>query len=91
MKANAMEHIRADLQQMNLPTQVLGDSLIELTGTRQVLLCGQKGIRSYGESEIIVDMARYAVCITGGELSIVTMTGQELLLRGRIQKVEFLL
>lgn len=90
MKMKPREHIAAGMQQMNLPTQVMGDSLIEITGFCQVLLCGQRGIRSYGEKEIIVDMADCAVSLAGNHLGIVTMTGRELLVRGEIEKVEFL-
>lgn len=90
MKIKPREQISAGLQHMNLPSQVFGDSMIEITGSRQVLLCGQKGIRCYSQEEIIVDMADCGVSITGRELGIVTMTGEELLVRGWIQKVELL-
>lgn len=90
MKMKPREQITAGLQQMNLPSQVLGDSFIEITGLGQVLLCGQRGIRSYSQEEIIVDMSECAVAVTGTELGIVTMTGRELLVRGGIHKVEFL-
>lgn len=90
MKMKPREQLAAGLQQMSLPAQVVGDSLIEITGLHQVLLCGQRGIRSYGEQEIIVDMADCAVLVTGNHLGIVTMTGRELLVRGEIGKVEFL-
>lgn len=90
MKIKPREQISAGLQQMNLPSQVLGDSLIEITGLRQVLLCGQRGIRSYSQEEIIVDMAECAACVTGTGLQIVTMTGRELLVQGSIHKVELI-
>lgn len=84
------DHITSGLQQMNLPSELVGDTLIEITGLNQVLLCGQRGIRSYGEGEIIVDMRDCAVCVSGTGLGIVTMTARELLVRGGIEKVEFL-
>lgn len=78
------------MEQMSLPSEVIGASMIEITGTRQVLLCGQKGIRCYGEQEIIVDMPDCAVRISGTGLGIVTMTGSELLIRGKLDTVGFL-
>ncbi len=75
---------------MGLPSEVLGASQIEITDCRQILLSGQKGIRSYSDTEIIVDLRECAVSIRGSRLGIVTMTGQELLIRGALDQVEFL-
>lgn len=90
MKMKPREQISTGLQQMSLPSHVLGDSFVEITGLRQILLCGQKGIRSYSPEEMVVDMTDCGIAISGTELGIVTMTAQELLVRGNIHKVEFL-
>ncbi len=64
--------------------------MVEITGGRQILLTGQKGIRLYSSEEMIVDLADCAVRIQGTELGIVTMTGQELLIRGNLQLLEYI-
>lgn len=89
MKLKPREQIARGMEQMNLPSEVIGASMIEITGSRQILLCGQKGIRTYGEHEIIVDMPDCAVRILGTNLGIVTMTASELLIRGNLENVGF--
>ena len=78
------------VEYMGLPSEVLGASQIEITDCRQILLSGQKGIRCYSEKEIVVDLRDCAVSIQGKHLGIVTMTGQELLIRGVLDTVQFL-
>lgn len=90
MKLRPKERLAVGMEQMSLPSEVIGASMIEITGSRQVLLCGQKGIRTYGEKEIIVDMPDCAVRILGNNLGIITMTATELLIRGSLDSVGFL-
>lgn len=90
MNRNPKEPIYRAAEYMALPSEVLGASQIEITGCRQILLCGHKGIRTYSENEIVVDMADCAVRLTGNGLGILTMTKQELLLGGRLDGVAFL-
>lgn len=90
MTAGPKQQVQRGLEQMSLPSQVMGASLVEITGGRQILLTGQKGIRLYSSKEIIVDLADCAVRIQGTELGIVTMTGQELLIRGNLQVLEYI-
>ena len=75
---------------MSLPLGVMGASQIEITGSRQVLLCGHKGIRYYSETEIIVDLRDCAVRLQGCGLGICSMTRNELLLGGVLDSVSFL-
>ena len=90
MKMKPREKIASGMEQLSLPSEVIGASMIEITGTRQILLCGQKGIRTYGEHEIIVDMPDCAVQILGNNLGLITMTASELLIRGSLDSVGFL-
>ena len=90
MAAGPKQQIQRGLEQISLPSQVLGASMVEITGGRQILLTGQKGIRLYSSEERIVDLADCAVRIQGTELGIVTMTGQELLIRGNLQVLEYI-
>ena len=66
------------------PSTLFGASRVELQGNHQALLIGHKGIRSYGDKEMIVDMADCALRLCGEGLSIAAMTKQELLIRGMI-------
>lgn len=77
-------------ESMALPAEVLGASLIEITGCRQILLCGHKGIRCYSDTEITVDLQDCAVHISGSKLGILSMTKQELLLGGNLEHISFL-
>ena len=82
--------LQRGMEQMNLPSQVMGASLVEITGGRQILLSGQKGIRVYSSSEIIVDLPDCAVRLRGEYLGIVTMTAHELLIRGYLRELEYI-
>lgn len=84
------EQLCRGAEYMGLPSEVLGASRLEITDGRQALLLGQKGIRCYSETEMIVDLRDCAVRIQGQGLGIVTMTGQELLIRGVLDAVSFL-
>lgn len=90
MKINPKEKIAHGMEQISLPSEVLGSSILEITGARQILLCGQKGIRTYGQNEIVVDLTDCAVRILGTNLGIITMTSSELLIRGTLETVGFL-
>lgn len=76
-------------ERMNLPSQVMGAFRVEITGTHQVLLVGHKGIRSYGEREMIVDLDSAAVILQGDGFHIKAMTRQELLISGKIVSIQF--
>ena len=90
MAAVPKQQLQRGVERISLPSQVLGASMVEITGGRQILLTGQKGIRLYSREEMIVDLADCAVRIQGTDLGIVTMTGQELLIRGNLQVLEYI-
>lgn len=90
MNKNPKEHIYRAAEYLALPSEVLGASQIEITGCRQILLSGHKGIRLYSESEMIVDLTDCAVQITGTHLGILTMAKQELLISGILDSVAFI-
>lgn len=90
MNMNPKEPILRAAESMALPSEVLGASLIEITGCRQMLLCGHKGIRSYSDTEITVDLQDCAVRLSGSNLGILSMTKQELLLGGNLEHISFL-
>ncbi len=90
MKISPREPIYRMAEQLSLPNQALGASQIEITGSRQILLCGHKGIRYYSETEIIVDLRDCAVRLQGSNLGICSMTRHELLLGGVLDAMSFL-
>lgn len=90
MKIRPVEQLSRGMEQISLPSEVLGGAFMELYGDRQILLCGQKGIRSYQTHQIIVELQHCAVEIQGKDLGLVTMTSTELLIRGTIDGVRFL-
>lgn len=90
MNMNPKEPICRAAESVALPSEVLGASQIEITGCRQMLLCGHKGIRSYSDTEITVDLPDCAVKLTGSGLGILSMTKQELLLGGTLEHISFL-
>lgn len=77
-------------EKISIPSQVLGASRLEITGTHQILLIGHKGIRSYGETEMIVDLDICALKLQGSGFYIKAMTRQELLIGGNITGLVFL-
>ncbi len=77
-------------EQMSLPSEVLGASRIEITGSRQVLLCGHKGVRLLSDTEIIVELPDCAASVRGAELAVLTMTRSELLIHGRVDSLSLL-
>ncbi len=89
MKCDAKQQLYRGMDQLGLPSDVLGGSHISLQGDRQVLVSGQKGIRSYETHEILVELSSCALRIFGRELGLVTMTGSEVLIRGHIDGLEF--
>ena len=89
MNKNPKEPIYRAAEYMALPSEVLGASQIEITGSRQILLLGHKGIRLYSETEILVDLMDCAVRVTGNSLGIQAMTKQELLISGSLDCVSF--
>lgn len=90
MNINPKEPICRAVESVALPSEVLGASQIEITGCRQMLLCGHKGIRSYSDTEITVDLPDCAVKLAGSGLGILSMTKQELLLGGTLEHITFL-
>ncbi len=90
MNKNPKEPFYRAAEYMALPSEVLGASQIEITGSRQVLLLGHKGIRLYSETEILVDLMDCAVRVSGNNLGIQAMTKQELLISGSLDCVSFL-
>ena len=90
MAYHPKQRIYREAEELGLPTEVAGASLMELTGDRQLLLHGKKSIRSYSDTQIVVELGECAAEVSGRGLRIVMMTGQELLLRGTIDGIRLI-
>jgi len=62
---------------------------IEAAGNRELVIDGCKGILEYGNDCIKVDAGRVAVRVEGRCLTLTSMSGDTLVISGRICKVEF--
>ncbi len=75
---------------LDLPADmVTGASRVEITGARDVLVTNHGGIIEYTPELITLAGSGAAIAIHGAELELVSMSAEELSLRGRIFSVEF--
>lgn len=63
---------------------------LELNGPRELLLLHHRGIRTYGETCMIINVPGGGLRIKGEGLVLAAMDAQELLIRGTVFSVEFL-
>ena len=74
---------------LDLPADVLADlPRLELIGDGELRMENHKGILAYGPEEIHVSGGAFVVKITGQEMELRAMTGLELLITGRIARIE---
>lgn len=62
---------------------------VELAGSRQLYVGRHQGILSYSDTGIDINTACGILQVRGGQLSLVTMTAEELLIRGQIDRLEW--
>ena len=75
---------------MDLPPQMLpGFSHVELWQNRQAVIEGVKGVLSYSESEIQLNMGALVVTFKGADLGIKTYQAEILTMAGVIAEVHF--
>lgn len=74
----------ADLQGEPIP----GLPLVEIAGDRRVLIEHHCGVTQYGRCRISVRVKFGAVVIVGDRLELTRMTGQQLIISGRIDYVQ---
>ena len=73
----------------DLPMDLLsGLPHVELMGDRQFYMENHRGIISYSEEEIAVSAEKLMIRICGTKLSLISMTGDALRIRGKIERVE---
>ena len=74
----------ADLTDEPIP----GLPLVEIAGTKRVLIEHHCGVTQYGRCRICVRVKYGAVIIIGTGLELARMTGQQLIITGAIQAVQ---
>ena len=86
MEKHFMERIvtAADLQDEPMP----GLPLVEIVGDRRVLIEQHYGVTQYGSCRISVRVKYGAVVISGAQLELTRMTGQQLIVTGKIECVQ---
>lgn len=82
---NPKQQVQRVAERVDIPAEIFGASRIEIIGAKRVLLCGQKGIRCYTDSKIVVDLTDCAVTLEGDTLGIRSMNGNELLIGGELR------
>lgn len=76
-------------QIFDLPADVIaGVPKLELTGDSEFRMENHRGILSCGEEEIHLSGGIYLVKVSGQELEVRSMTGLEVLVTGKISKIE---
>lgn len=74
---------------LDLPADALtGLPRLEVVGDRELRMENHKGILAYGSQEIHISGGAFLVRIIGEELELRAMTGVELLITGRISRIE---
>lgn len=74
----------ADLSDEPIP----GLPLVEIAGDRRVLIEHHCGVTQYGRCRISVRVKYGAVVVVGTQLELTRMTGQQLIITGRIECVQ---
>lgn len=75
-----------DVLSQSLP----GLPLAELAGDKRVLIENHQGVTEYGEERICVKVSFGILCVCGQELALHSMSKQQLVICGRIDRIELL-
>lgn len=77
-------------ERLELPGEIVpGAGLVCLKGGRQALIQGQRGLLEYSGERIVVALSRGKLRLSGSGLELQAMNGDELMVTGRIQAVEW--
>ena len=86
MKHNKLKSVKQNMvETLELPKDLMyGDSIVTITGRREVLIENYKGILQYTDSEILLQSLRGKVLLRGRNLEIVWYTSLEMKITGAI-------
>ena len=77
-------------ERLALPEEILpGVGRLTLSGGRQALIEGQRGILEYTPERIVVSFGREKLSLSGDNLCLCAMNAGELLVSGRIRAAEW--
>lgn len=77
-------------QELEIPQAALrGVSHMELSGNREAIVEGCKGVVEYDEGVIRLNLGKHIVRFTGTELSIRTLTLEQAIITGNILSIDF--
>ncbi len=64
---------------------------IEISGNREVIFEGSKGILEYSDTAIKINTGKYIVCFNGRGLYIKCMTECDLVIQGFVTSIEYIM
>ncbi len=74
----------------DLPQEaLLGSGKLTVVAGRRVFVENHRGILEYGTGRMVISLDRGRVVINGTELELAAMSGRELVIRGKLQSVEW--
>ena len=77
-------------ERLGLPNEIVpGGGRLTLSGGRQALIEGQRGILEYSGERIVISFGREKLSLTGDGLYLRAMNTEELLVTGRIRTAEW--
>ena len=78
-------------EMLDLPPDMFGRlPQIEMTGNREIMIEGHRGIIEYGENAIKLSCGHMIMSITGSDLIIRSFNDEYLTASGNIQSIEFI-
>ena len=82
------EHMlmNTELMEDGLP----GQTIVELSGGKRVLVEGHRGVKAYSRERIVVNTKMGAVCVCGCDMEILRMSRERLVIQGRIDAINLL-
>lgn len=82
--------LRRAARALELPAEVYsGMAHLELSGNRELIVDGCRGVLEYDENVIRLNVGKYAVRVTGRGLTIRTLTADSAVVEGYVAAVEF--
>lgn len=73
----------AEISQEPMP----GETVVEIAGTRRVLIENHLGVSGYCEDRVIVHVKFGWICVSGSCLELLHMTKEQLVIRGNIDGI----
>lgn len=74
---------RAELETEPMPAQ----TIVEIAGDSRVLVENHEGVKAYSSEKILIGVKYGCICICGCRLTLIRMTKEQLVIRGKIDSV----